>query len=112
MWLFTPEGFFSIVDKHDPKHPGELCIRARASGDLDRLRKQMPELGETIMHVGTDYPARAWAERSAVAAWASSQMLDLDYSNFKSEVGRTMGHDRAHVYMGVWSQMLKLEKEG
>jgi hypothetical protein len=28
---------------------------------------------------------------------------DVTYSNFKSEVGRAQGHDRADVYAGVWS---------
>ena len=45
-WLLTPEGFYSIVQK-----PGEerLCVRARDTADLDRLRERyMAALSETV----------------------------------------------------------------
>ena len=113
MWLFTPDGFYSVVDKHDEWHPGQLCVRARAAEDLANLRGGfLPKLGETIVGAGTDYPYRAWAPREDVAAWVSSQVMTLDYSNFKNEVARVQGRERAHIYGGVWTQMLKAEDMG
>ena len=36
---------------------------------------------------------------------------DLDYSNFKSEVGRRMGPARSHIYGRVWSALRGIEEE-
>ena len=57
MWLFTKFGFYSVVQK-----PGEDCltVRSRVREDLDPLREQyLPNLGQTLDHVETDYPFRA-----------------------------------------------------
>ena len=39
MWLMTPSGFFSIVQKPEDEQAGTLTIRARVRGDLERLRE-------------------------------------------------------------------------
>jgi polar amino acid transport system ATP-binding protein len=38
MWLITPEGFFSIVEKATDKASGTLTVRARVASDLEALR--------------------------------------------------------------------------
>lgn len=112
MWIFTTQGFFSIVDKHDTDHPNDLCIRARARADLENLVKELVGHPEIISGGGTDYPYRVWAVRDDVEEWLSRQVDDLDYSNFKNEVARVQGRERAHIYGGVWTQMLKAEDMG
>lgn len=109
MWLLIPEGFFSIVQK---KGEDELCVRARVASDLDRLRKtHMPTLSESLETTGGDYRFRAWIGRPDFAAGLSSIGLALDYSNFKSEVGRT-DHERAMVYGRVWGVLGELQEGG
>ena len=108
MWIFTPQGFYSVVDTHD--RVGQLCVRSRDAADLDNLRDvYLPELGETIVGAGTDYPFRAYVDRGALANAMWQIAMDVNYDNFKNEVARVQGYDRAHVYSGVWHQMLKLE---
>ena len=109
MWIFTTFGFFSVVQKGgDPV----LTIRARAAGDLDRLReKYLPELSPTKTGGGTDYPYRATVGHSAFAAALVKIVGDLHYSNFKSAVAKTMGYERESVYSKVWQVLLNLEKE-
>ena len=112
MWLITPEGFFSIVQKPEDKAEGALTIRARVADDLDRLRNTaLPELGPTIRGAGTDYRFRAKAPKSAVAAALAWMVETLDYSNFKSEVARQHGSKRAHVYHDVWDVLFRLQTD-
>jgi 8-oxo-dGTP diphosphatase len=58
---------------------------------------------------GTDYPFRATAGRKAVATAVARIAEDITYSNFKNEVARELGHERAHVYGSVWGVMRDLE---
>jgi hypothetical protein len=109
MWILTPDGFYSIVQK--PRETN-LCIRARVGADLDRLReKYLPALTETKETPGGDYRYRAWATHEAVADALAAITRDLHYDNFKSEVGR---HDRerAHAYHDVWDVLGRLQPGG
>lgn len=108
MWLITPFGFFSVVQKHGTDH---LTVRARVAADLDALRaRYLPELGETVTGAGTDYPHRATCSHAAFAAAQVKVALDIDYANFKSHVAQTQGSARAKLYSELWSVLHKLEK--
>ncbi|GLI34198.1 NUDIX domain-containing protein [Desulforhabdus amnigena] len=108
MWLFTTSGFFSVVQK-----PGKafLTVRARASGDLDRLREAyMPTLSPTQHGGGTDYPYRATISHKDFAKGMKRVVEDLTYANFKSEVSKTLGQKRSQVYSKVWSVLHDVEE--
>ena len=109
MWLFTPFGFYSVVQKA----PGEpLTVRARVAADLDALRERyMPSLSLTIAHAGTDYPYRATISHEDFAAGLAAIARDIDYSNFKSEVHRQQGPGRARIYGQLWLDLRGLEPE-
>lgn len=107
MWQFTTCGFFSIVQK-----TGDDCltVRTRTNGDLDRLRrKYMPGLSPTIAHGGTDYPFRARISRDEFASALAVMASDITYPNFKDEVARSCGLQRASVYHRIWNDLLMLE---
>lgn len=109
MWLFTAIGFFSVVQK--PGQIDELTVRARVARDLDLLRSQyMPELSPTQAGAGTDYPYRAVISHEAFARGMGALARDIHYDNFKREVQRQSGIDRAHLYSVVWSTMVKLQR--
>jgi hypothetical protein len=106
MWLFTPLGFFSIVQKAGTNH---LTVRSRVKGDLDALRSEfLPELSPTVGQAGTDYPWRATVSHEAFAAAAGRMVMAIDYPNFKNEVATKQGHARAKHYGGVWSVLADL----
>jgi hypothetical protein len=108
MWLFIPEGFFSIVTAEEFGHP--LQVRARCEEDLDRLRKSyLPKLGSNVALLGRDYPWRAFTTREDLAEGLAKIAQGLDYSNFKNEVAVRHSYDRAHVYGEVWSSCRKIE---
>ena len=107
MWITTTIGFFSVVQKRNTDH---VTIRARARGDLDRLREHyLPELSETLDHVGTDYPYRATATHEQWAEAMRRLCMDLDYDNFKNAVARDMGWTRERVYHNVWSTLRTID---
>lgn len=109
MWLFTPSGFFSIVQK---PHTHFLTVRSRAAGDLDRLRERyMPELSATIAGGGTDYPFRATIRHEAFAHGLGQIARAIHYGNFKNEVAAQLGDERAKIYAEVWRALLQLEQD-
>lgn len=110
MWILTPFGFFSVVQKPEDKAAGTLTIRARVKADLDALReKYLPDMGVIVTGAGTDYKYRAKVPRDALAKAAQQMVLDLDYSNFKNEVGKRQGAKRANVYHKVWDVLYTLQ---
>jgi 8-oxo-dGTP diphosphatase len=102
MWLFTPEGFYSIVTAEELGHP--LQVRARCAEDLDRLRRSyLPELGPTVAIPHRDYPWRAYTTRQDLAACLARMADRLDYHNFKDAVAARLSPERAHLYHAVWA---------
>jgi hypothetical protein len=110
MWLFTPEGFFSVVTADEFGHP--LMVRARSGDDLDRLRTtHFPELGENVRIPGRDYPVRAFTDHDDLATCMVRLARSIDYGNFKSTVSARQGYKRAHIYGDVWHDCLQIETE-
>jgi 8-oxo-dGTP pyrophosphatase MutT (NUDIX family) len=110
MWLITPIGFFSIVQKPTDKGRDTLTVRARVRSDLEALRDAyIPSLGEIKESPNNDYRFRAVAPRADVAAAAASLVADLGYSNFKSEVAKRQGVKREQLYHDVWHVLYDLQ---
>lgn len=105
MWIFTPFGFFSIVQK-----PGQalLTVRARAAADLDNLRTHVPELSKTIHTPKADYQYRATVPAVSLAIGLGDFITGIDYDNFKDEVARRQGYERAGLYGQVWGLVRRL----
>lgn len=112
MWLMTPFGFFSIVQKPDDKKAGTLTIRARVNQDLEALRdKFLPNMGEIIANAGSDYRYRAKAPRAEVGLALANIAVGIGYENFKDEVAARQGKSRAHFYGKVWEILYQLPDE-
>lgn len=102
MWIFTSDSFISVVDKGDPSRK-TLLVRARKSGDIERL---FP-LAKVQIGGGTDYQYRARIDREAVAQVVAEQVRNITCSNFKSSVKEPDRHD---AYMGVWHAMYSFQE--
>jgi 8-oxo-dGTP pyrophosphatase MutT (NUDIX family) len=110
MWLITPIGFFSIVQKAADKGRDTLTVRARVRSDLEALRDTyIPSLGDIKESLTNDYRFRAVAPRADVAAAAASLIADLDYSNFKNEVAKRQGVKREQLYHDIWHVLYQLQ---
>lgn len=109
MWLFTSNGFYSVVQK---PHTSYLTVRARVKADLDSLRKEyLPELSPTVGKAGTDYPWRATVSHEQFAAALSKIVADINYGNFKNEVSAKQGKARAARYGRVWSALYDMPED-
>lgn len=116
MWLFTKYGFYSVVCSREgdgahgqPVDPGRVMVRARVRGHLEALKARLPELlaGSEIQHSkGTDYAYRLFVDK---ARWSSVLVRlneEMDYDNFKSEVGRGQGNEAYEQALHeVWGVM-------
>jgi hypothetical protein len=106
MWIFTPIGFFSAVTLRDTD---ALVVRARALSDLEALRDHvLPDI-EIHETPERDYRWRATVSRDDWEQAVAQLARAIDYPNFKSEVARRQGADRAHRYGEVWSVMYDLQ---
>lgn len=111
MWLFTNFGFYSVVRK---KEDGDqyLTIRGRTRSDLDRLRKRyLPKASSPVENAGTDYRWRVRCTKDDLAAAMPKIVRHIDYSNFKSEVARSLSADRAKRYGKVWDALYGLDED-
>lgn len=112
MWLITPIGFFSVVQKPSDVATGTLTVRARVRSDLEALREHhLPGLGEVVESSTNDYRFRAAAPRQEVANAMAAMVNVLDYSNFKNEVAKVQGPCRAHLYHDIWDVLYRLQTE-
>jgi hypothetical protein len=105
MWLFTKQGFFSVVHK-DCAHD-EVVVRARVRADLDGLLRVAKVKGRILSHTGTDYPFRVIMKRSDFSVYLIEYCIDLNYSNFKDTISAA-DDDRHSVYCSVWYSLLRL----
>ena len=111
MWLLTPIGFFSIVQKPDDRTRNTLTVRARVRQDLESLRlRYLPGLGEIRESRSNDYRFRAQAPRSEISAAMSSMVDELSYGNFKTQVRKEQGPARESVYHDVWCALHRLQE--
>lgn len=75
MWLITPTGFYSIVEKPTDRGRETLTVRARVRGDLLALKHAYcSSLGRIRESDDTDYRFRATAKRADMAL-ALAQMI-------------------------------------
>jgi hypothetical protein len=110
MWLITPIGFFSIVEKPGDAKRNVLTVRARVRSDLTALKNVvLPSLGRISESLETDYRYRAKAPRGDISKATARMIADLHYGNFKSEVAARQGGERAHLYHDVWDVLYRLQ---
>ena len=100
MWLFTRYGFFSVVWKRD-----RIQIRARCRRHLESLKKRFPFLLGGILELpDADYRYRVETDRESWIATAGDLAAEIDYGNFKEEVGHRFGagDDYVGLLHEVW----------
>lgn len=111
MWIMTPRGFYSAVQKPAQRGTPLLTVRARSRADLENLREFLPEIAPFTEDRWSDYP---WRAVISVADWTKAVALmstEVDYPNFKDEIKLRQGASRASVYSRVWGALLGIERE-
>jgi hypothetical protein len=109
MWIMTPRGFYSAVQKFGDAKDDMITVRARAREDLENLSDLLPGYEPYREKGYSDYP---WRIRIPHQEWnqtVSTLSAEIDYNNFKDEVKHKQGQKRASVYGRIWSILLDLE---
>jgi hypothetical protein len=101
MWVMLSGGFLSIVHK-TPCGPHELLVRARRSGDIEKVFAD----AKVIKDAGSDYLYRAVVPRDVVKQALAAMIDHIDYPNFKDSVEDRSLHA---AYVGVWCAMAGLQ---
>jgi len=112
MWIFTTDGFFSIV-KSDQCGDDELAVRARVHKDLERFLDQTGFQADILEFPQGDYHYMVLAPADVVAAYLADEVKAVDYPNFKDACQRIAGgpaRARAHALHSVWSAMMGLQE--
>lgn len=85
MWLFTTDGFYSVVEHRDK--PGTLLVRAREREHLVKFRIAARRFGSVVRieHTPTaDYPFRCMLPRANFARMLAEHFAArITYPNFK-----------------------------
>ena len=103
MWIFTRDGYFSIVQKGGG--PNILMVRARVRPDLENLASKLNLGPEAIIDTPDgDYAHRLLVDKETFARYLANSVQTLDYPNFKATVNHS-DHMRHRVYMRVWEAL-------
>jgi len=102
MWLFTTDGFYSVV--HDKYcKPDELMVRARKREDLENLFAH--KITGEILEIGhADYRFRMAVKRKIWSKYLAGYANKMAYSNFKGTLPLN-DHARHDAYFKCWSAM-------
>lgn len=104
MWIFSKFGFYSVVQDFDSKEL--LHIRARVSGDLERLLSAGGVAAAVTETADADYRYRAAVSRDDFQQLLAKLGDGVDYPNFKSEVAKHSDQaEKLHGYHEVWRIM-------
>ena len=104
MWIFTRDGFVSAVYKYE----GVQVL----SRDKQSLKRSAKFCGVDVRHSPmADYPYRITTTRENFANWLSSEVMEIDYSNFKAEVQVVRGLKFVRPLHSVWDLMHDVEDD-
>ena len=105
MWIFTETGFLSVVEHFED--PDVLVVRGR---DEESLRRLCGASQGVILATPTnDYPYRIHVGRDVFAEWLLEQVSSLNYTNYKSHMVQTRGHEFTEALHQVWATMHSIE---
>ena len=102
MWLFTSNGFVSVVASRDSQD--DLLVRARVRDHLQALFPQ----ASVIETLDADYRFRTIVNKKVVRKFVTDQVNAINYPNFKDTVTDTKYHAAC---LRVWSSMYDLQDQ-
>ncbi|MBF0102217.1 MAG: hypothetical protein HQK77_15055 [Desulfobacterales bacterium] len=109
MWVFTMDGFYSVVQKAYDKEQGTVTVRARCRADLEKMLGRVNESSEIIVSKNTDYRFRVSIPRHIWKLYLDMAAESLDYDNFKTA---SCSHSalRHNAYMTCWQAMREFQE--
>jgi hypothetical protein len=113
MWIFTKDGFFSVVfDKYCRRN--EVMIRSRCKDDLVRLAKKLhgySDESEILGIMNADYQYRMKISKLDWADYLSNCAHDIDYANVKDAIIPVGDNLRQDAYYQVWTALYQWQSK-
>ena len=108
MWIFTTDGFYSVVQDGFCK-PDEVVVRARIRQDLENILDNFEPEVEIIEIQAADYRYRMIVPKQLWARYLMNSVKKINYSNFKNQLDH--GDDKRHqAYFRCWAAMNQFQK--
>jgi hypothetical protein len=104
MWIYTSNGFISVVKPADHAEEDTLVVRSRLKQDILQLFPDA-KIIETPMR---DYQFRAFLPAQTVADAIGKQILTIGYDNFKNTVADPRRHS---IYGRIWACTWELQDD-
>lgn len=109
MWVMTPGGFVSIVEKWSDRGRGTLTVRSRDARSLNEFAMAAGRASRKYRtKQETDYPYRDTFSRAEVGVALLALVADVTYTNFKNEAMARRGKGYASALGRVWTDLLDL----
>lgn len=107
MWIFTKNGFASVVAHRDD--PKTVLVRCRCKADAQYFADKLSV--EWFIDDTADYRYRMEAPKSRVGILMAEEVGQIDYDNFKNALPKDEPNsaERHDVYLRVWASMLRLQ---
>jgi hypothetical protein len=116
VWVFTVDGFYSVVRQDDFCQEDEVVVRARVRRDLERFLQKLEAVGaeglagrEILEGVGTDYAFRTVVKRAEWSRYLAVSGEETTYPTFKSLAAAGDSH-RSAAYYAVWSRLYEWQE--
>jgi hypothetical protein len=106
MWVFSKEGFFSIVCKECDKN--EVLVRTRSEEDLLRMFHKLNDRPNIIKKKDGDYKFRTILKKETWVKYLSGCVFDLDYKKVKENIilqddkARRVAYNAVRLTMYNW----------
>ena len=108
MWIFSEQGFLSVVRKPRQGEEDTLMVRARRFDALVPLARSADR--PILRTPEADYPYRVIVNDAIFGAWMAQQAEAIDYSNFKSRVSKRSFRYEMALHE-IWAVMRQQEDD-
>ena len=103
MWVFTKDGFYSIVSKDC--QPNEVQIKTRSELDLHNLCNKLNISPPIIKEEFDGYPYRTIINKNLWISYLTDYVNDIDYDNVRNHIIDREDNQRKDAYKKVWKTM-------
>lgn len=105
MWVFTQTGFVSAVQHRD--NDDILIVRSRDHASIKDVADHCGT--EIVVGSGSDYPYRTFVARQFFKSWATDQIENLTYTNYKNHMHDLRDDRFCRALSTVWFAMTDTE---
>jgi len=103
MWLFTKQGFFSVVSKDFSKD--EILIKTRSKNDLINLCQKLKIDTEKVQEDFDNYPFQLVVKKDIFISYLSDYVYEIDYESVQDNIIVDKDNERKKAYKTIWQAM-------